>query len=294
MTSFQLQWDILESDANKIIKDFMKEKAISRAALADIKYKGGSILVNGVEQTVRYSLKKGDLLKVSFPVEHPSVGIKGEAIPLDLVYEDEYVLIVNKQAGMSTIPSREHPSGSLANALIGYYEQKAIRATAHIVTRLDRDTSGLVLIAKHRHVHHLLSEEQKAGRVKRIYQAFVEGALENHSGIIEKPIARNPNSIIERMVDPNGQYACTHYEVLCYKRSFTHVKLKLGTGRTHQIRVHMSYIGHPLVGDQLYDGNDTLLKRQALHCYELKFFHPFLEENMTFKSELPKDMGSLM
>ncbi|USK56677.1 RluA family pseudouridine synthase [Cytobacillus solani] len=294
MTRFQLQWQVTESDANKIIKDFLKEKQISKAALTDIKFKGGFITVNGSEQTVRYTLKQGDSLTIGFPEEYPSEGMQGERISLHILYEDDFILVVNKPAGMSTIPSREHPAGSLANALIGHYEQKGLKATAHIVTRLDRDTSGLVLIAKHRHVHHLLSEQQKAKGVKRIYEAFSEGVLTNRIGVIEQPIARKKDSIIEREVSPNGQYACTCYEVISCYPTFTHLKLQLQTGRTHQIRVHLSYLGHPLLGDDLYGGSVDLINRQALHCCELSFYHPFLEKHLTIQQELPEDMRQLI
>ncbi|MBU8877482.1 RluA family pseudouridine synthase [Bacillus sp. FJAT-29790] len=294
MSRFQLQWQITDIDEKKFIIDFLKEKEISKTALTDIKFKGGFITVNGEEETVRYILKQGDLLHVEFPEESPSAGIKGEALLLDILYEDDFVIVVNKQAGMSTIPSREHPAGSLASALIHYYEQIGLTSTSHIVTRLDRDTSGIVLIAKHRHVHHLLSKQQKAGEIKRFYEAFAEGLLTTDSGVIEKPIARKQNSIIEREVSPDGQYACTRYEVIRSSAAFTHLQLQLETGRTHQIRVHLSYLGHPLVGDDLYGGKTALLSRQALHCCELSFFHPFLEKNLTFKQELPEDMKRLL
>lgn len=294
MTRFQLHWQVTERDANKIIKDFLKEKQISKAALTDIKFKGGFITVNGMEQTVRYLLKQGDLLTIGFPFEYPSEDMKGERIPLHILYEDDFILVVNKPAGMSTIPSREHPTGSLANALIGHYEQKGLKATAHIVTRLDRDTSGIVLIAKHRHVHHLLSEQQKAKGVKRVYEAFAEGVFTNRIGVIDQPIARKKDSIIEREVNPNGQFARTRYEVIDCYQSFSHLKLQLETGRTHQIRVHLSYLGHPLLGDDLYGGKIDLMNRQALHCCELSFFHPLMEKHLTFQQELPEDMRALI
>ncbi|MFE8696391.1 RluA family pseudouridine synthase [Cytobacillus sp. FJAT-53684] len=294
MTRFQLRWTITEQDADKVIKDFLKEKHVSKMALTDIKFNGGFIKVNGIDQTVRYLLKYDDVLTVGFPEECPSEGIKAEAISLNILYEDEHVIVVNKPAHMSTIPSREHPSGSLANALIGYYEQKGLKATAHIVTRLDRDTSGMVLIAKHRHVHHLLSEQQKNGGVRRVYEAFAEGTFPFYEGKIEEPIARKKDSIIEREVHSDGQYACTFYQVIRSYQSFTHLKLQLETGRTHQIRVHMSYLGHPLLGDDLYGGKVDLISRQALHCRELSFYHPFLEKQLTFKQEFPDDMRQLI
>jgi 23S rRNA pseudouridine1911/1915/1917 synthase len=289
-SSFQLQWEVNKLQAGQLIKEFLKKEEISRIALTDIKFSGGKILVNGIEVNVRYMLKEGDVLTVIFPPETPSEGVAGEKIPLDILFEDQFLLVVNKPVGMSTIPSREHPTGSLANALVGYYEEIGIRATSHIVTRLDRDTSGIVLVAKHRHVHHLLSKQQQYGNVKRTYEAFAQGSLKLEKGSIEEPIGRKADSIIEREVRSDGQYACTHYKVLKRYKEFTHVELQLMTGRTHQIRVHMSFIGHPLLGDDLYGGSRTLLKRQALHCKKIYFPHPFSGKEMNFTASLPLDM----
>jgi 23S rRNA pseudouridine1911/1915/1917 synthase len=294
ISGFQLQWEVNKQQAGRMIKEFLKEEEISRIALTDIKFNGGKILVNDFEVNVRYVLKKGEFLTVIFPPENPSAGAAGEKIPLEILFEDQYLLIVNKPAGMSTIPSREHPTGSLANALIGYYEEIGIRATSHIVTRLDRDTSGIVLIAKHRHVHHLLSKQQKNGNIKRTYEALAEANLVLEEGSIEEPIGRKLDSIIEREVRSDGQYACTHYKVLKRYKEFTHVELQLKTGRTHQIRVHMSFIGHPLLGDDLYGGNQTLINRQALHCKKIHFSHPFSGQDMNFTSNLPEDLYVLV
>lgn len=294
MSRFMLQWVIDTHDAGKMIKEFLKEKSISKTALTDIKFKGGKIAVNGQEVTVRYYLQADDYLTVHFPVEEPSAGLLGEDLPLDILYEDDYLMVVNKSYGMNTIPSREHPIGSLANGLIGYFHKIGLFATTHIVTRLDRNTSGLVLIAKHRHIHHLLSSEQKAGRIKRTYEAFAEGVLKNASGMIEEPIGRKQESIIEREVRADGQYALTHYRVIQSFPRFTWLKLQLETGRTHQIRVHLSHIGHPLLGDELYGGRTDLIKRQALHCRKVIFNHPIFGEKFEFTAELPQDMQSLL
>lgn len=291
---FQIHWSIDRKDTGKLIKDFLKEQEISRTALTDIKFCGGEILVNGREVNVRYVLQQGDQLLVIFPPEMPSEALKGENIDLEIIYEDEYLLVINKPAGISTIPSREHPSGSLANALLGYYERNGIAATSHIVTRLDRNTSGLVLIAKHRHVHHLLSAAQQTGRVKRTYEAFVRGLMSDDQGTIKEPIGRKADSIIEREVRPDGQYACTHYRVLATYGNFTHLELQLETGRTHQIRVHLAFIGHPLLGDDLYGGEKSLINRQALHCSRVTFFHPFLNRGLNFCSPMPVDMQHLI
>ena len=166
--------------------------------------------------------------------------------------------------------------------LLGYYKKSGIAATIHIVTRLDRDTSGLVLVAKHRHIHHLLSGQQKQGDVKRKYQAIAEGIILTDEGRIEAPIGRKDTSIMEREVREDGQYACTDYQVLARSESYTFLELQLHTGRTHQIRVHLAYIGHPLAGDDLYGGTRGKISRQALHCCSLSFTHPVTKEKMNF------------
>ncbi|WP_019153217.1 RluA family pseudouridine synthase [Robertmurraya massiliosenegalensis] len=294
MSRFTLHWKIESVNQGKLVRDFLKEKSISKAALTDIKFAGGRITVNDIEVTVRKPLQEGDRLTVEFPNENRSESLAGEEIPLEIVFEDEYVLIVNKPAGIVTIPSREHPTGSLANGIVGYYEKMNHVATVHIVTRLDRDTSGLVLIAKHRHIHHLLSTQQKQGLVKRTYEALATGVFSQKKGTIEEPIGRKKDSIIEREVQVGGQYACTHYEVLQQQESFAHVRLRLETGRTHQIRVHLSHLGHPLIGDDLYGGAVGQMFRQALHCRSLSFIHPLKEEPLFFQSSLPEDMTKLL
>ena len=294
MSRFKLQWEINSMDAGKMVKEFLKEQEISKTALTDIKFNGGSITVEGQEVTVRYVLKQNDTLTVQFPLEVPSTGLVGEDIPLTIIYEDDDLLVINKPAGMNTIPSREHPSGSLANALIGYFQKIGLQATTHIVTRLDRDTSGLVLVAKHRHLHHLFSEQQKSGTIKRTYVALAEGNLNITNGVIEEPIGRKKDSIIEREVRPDGQYALTHYRVLKRYHRCTLLELRLETGRTHQIRVHLSYLGYPLLGDDLYGGKVDLINRQALHCYQLSFYHPFKQKTFEYTADLPEDMKELL
>lgn len=294
MKPFTLTWDIGVADENKLLKEFLKEQNISKTALVDIKFRGGAIYLNRLPVTVRKILSKGDIVEIVFPQELPSDGLAAEAIPLNIIYEDEYVLVVDKPPHMPTIPSREHSVGSLANALLHYYQQNGIETTIHIVTRLDRDTSGLVLVAKHRYIHHLLSIQQKNHEINRKYAAIVNGLIEKGQGTIHAPIGRKPDSIIEREVHPNGQNAVTHFQVLSAMDSFTFVSLRLETGRTHQIRVHMAYLGHPLVGDDLYGGSRELIDRQALHSCELEFLHPILKKKLAFKSELPSDMRAVL
>ncbi|MED3651584.1 RluA family pseudouridine synthase [Heyndrickxia sporothermodurans] len=287
MASYSLQWTIAHKDKDKIIRQFLSEKDISRRALTDIKFAGGQITVNQREENVLYQLKCGDRLEVTFPPEKSSETLVGEDIPLHIIFEDKDLLVIDKPAFMNTIPSREHPKGSLANALIGYYQKQSIDATVHIVTRLDRNTSGLVLVAKHRYIHHLLSQMQQKRMIKRTYEALVEGVLSKDDGTIDAPIGRKESSIIEREVRADGKAARTHYHVLKRRSKFCHIRLSLDTGRTHQIRVHMSYIGHPLLGDDLYGGSTDIYERQALHCSNLTFYHPTLEKEMNFHSDFP-------
>jgi 23S rRNA pseudouridine1911/1915/1917 synthase len=291
---FTLRWTITEKDEGVLVREFLKKHHISKTALTDIKFNGGDILVNGEHVTVRYSLKEGDMLSVLFPPEVPSEGLAAENIPLEIVYEDDYILVINKPPFLSSIPSREHPTGSLSHALLYYYEQQGIASTIHLVNRLDRDTSGLLIVAKHRYVHYLFSKEQQRHTIQRTYRAIVHGILAADEGTVDAPIGRKSESIVEREVREDGQHAVTHYKVLQRSDDFTYVALKLETGRTHQIRVHMAHLGHPLLGDELYGGRREKIKRQALHSYELRFYHPILQKEYIFTTEIPADMKKIV
>ncbi len=294
MAAFILEWTISTLDNGKLVREFLREQDISKTALTDIKFAGGSITMNGAPVTVRHCLMEGEVLKVVFPPEKPSLDLKPQNLPIHIVYEDPYVLVVNKPPYQLSIPSREISTGSLANGLLYYYQSTAVNATVHLVNRLDQDTSGLLLVAKHRHIHHLLSEEQKAGRLKRTYEAIVHGVLDVDTGTIDVPIGRKDDSIIERQVREDGQRAITHFQVIQKLADWTHVQLQLETGRTHQIRVHLSHIGHPIVGDDLYGGMRVKIDRQALHCRELRFSHPMYKKEIAFNAEPPEDMKELL
>ena len=295
MNNHKIQWKIDEKFEGMLIREFLlKKKGISKRALVDIKFYGGDILLNGGHVTVREVLRAGDCMEVIFPPEIRSDGISGENIPLHIVYEDEHILVINKPPYMASIPSREHQSGTLANALVYYYDQIGLSSTIHIVNRLDRDTSGLMIVAKNSFVHSLFALEQKKKSIKREYEAIVHGIVREDVGIINAPIGRKAESIIEREVRNDGQHAVTHYEVKKRFSDQTLVSLKLETGRTHQIRVHMSYMGHPLLGDDLYGGQRDLISRQALHSKRVKFYHPFMERELAFSVPLPADMGNLV
>lgn len=293
---FQISFKALYD--GELLRDAIFKQNISKKGLSQIKFHGGLILVNGKEENVRYVLKKDDEVKIYFPLERPSEGLIIEEGPLNIVYEDDALLIVDKPPHVSTIPSKEHPSGTIANFLCGYFQKKGLESTIHIVTRLDRDTSGLVCIAKHSHIHHLMTQMLQQNMIEKQYEAIVHGHVKEENKTIIAPIGRSNTSIIERVVCEEGQYAHTDVKVLkrftVVDKPFTHVRLMLHTGRTHQIRVHMAYIGHPLAGDDLYGGLREYIHRQALHCVHLSFPHPLTNEPLTFHSPLSPDIQKLL
>lgn len=290
-----MNWLITKETAGKEIKAFLKhEGRFSKRLIIKAKSEGGKILVNNEKKTVRYILQENDILEVILPPEKPAARMKAENISLDIVYEDAQILVVNKPAGIATIPSRHHPSGTIANGLLYYYKTNKIKATVHVVTRLDKDTSGLMLIAKSQHCHSLLSLAQREYEIERTYQAIVYGKLKDDVGTINQPIGRQPNSIIKRQVREDGQEAITHFTVLERTENKSKVKINLETGRTHQIRVHFETMGHPLVGDDLYDGEHAGMNRQALHCSCIAFHHPYSGEKVQIKAPIPLDMKELM
>ncbi|PID17016.1 RNA pseudouridine synthase [Sporosarcina sp. P34] len=290
-TQFQLQFVVKKS---AVLREFLAQHEISKTTLTAIKYRGGEILVNGQSRNVRHQLQPNDQVTVLFPPEQVSDGLIPQEGTLSILYEDETLLVLDKPAGQSTIPSRNHPSGTLANFVCGKFEREGILSTAHMVTRLDTDTSGIICVAKNRHIHHLLSKQMVQGLFQRHYTAFSEGIITTPFLTIEQPIGRREGSIIERMVRDDGQYAKTDVSVTAHYRHetdcFTVIDLTLHTGRTHQIRVHMQWLGHPLVGDDLYGADGNVFPRQALHCSGVSLLHPLTKERMHFTSPLPEDM----
>lgn len=290
-----LEWKIKKMNDGQSVRDFLKkENFFSRRILKSVIYDGGAIILNKHRVKLTEILSENDVLVVKFPEEEKGPRMKPEDIPLDIVYEDDYILIVNKPAHMATIPSYHYPSGTLANAILAYYKVNHIPFTVHVVTRLDRGTSGLVLIAKNRYSHSLLSAVQKNGELKRHYQAIVTGVLSPEKGIINKNIGRKDGSVIERTIRDDGKPAITHYKTLKQTSTHTLVNVELKTGRTHQIRVHFSALGYPLVGDDLYGGTKDVIDRQALHCCHIKLTHPFTNKIMDFYSSLPDDMKRIV
>ncbi|MDN4523643.1 RluA family pseudouridine synthase [Fictibacillus fluitans] len=293
MTTFLIKWTVKEHETG-LLREFLRtHKKISKSALVDIKFAGGELLVNGELSTVRKAVLPGDEISVRFPPEEISSSMTPLPMKLDIIFEDNHLLIVNKPAGMPTIPSRYQTNGSLAQGVLFYYEENEIQSTFHAINRLDKDTSGLVMIAKHRFAHSLFSMQQRSKEIKRTYLAGLRGKFNEEKGTVSAHIARNPESMIERMVSDHGQVAVTHFQVLKELGDNSLVALQLETGRTHQIRVHMSHIGHPLLGDDLYGGPVDLIGRQALHSWKVSFYHPFEEKEMQLNAPLPEDLNRL-
>lgn len=274
-----------------LLREALASWGISKRSLTSIKFDGGTLLVNGQVKTVRHPLAIGDVVTVLFPLEEVSEGLIRQKGPLDIVYEDDVLFIVNKQPGQSTIPSREHPSGTLANFVAYYYEQMSIPSTVHILTRLDKDTSGLVCLVKNRHIHHIMSHNHV---MNKTYEAIVHGKVSDDCQEIIAPIGRKSSSIIEREVREDGHFAHTDVDVIRHHANFSHVKCLLHTGRTHQIRVHLAHIGHPIVGDDLYGGSVAQISRQALHCASVDIKHPLTGKMLTFTRPMPEDMKNLL
>lgn len=287
---------VIEKNAEgQLLRQYLRETVqLSSRFIKKLTSKRGYLLVNGNHVTVRYILKAGDVLQIRLPEEKRSSAVKPERIPIEIIYEDDWLLVVNKEAGMPSIPSQIHPTGTIANGLLGHYDEQNLPYTIHIVTRLDKDTSGLMLVAKHQYSHSMLAKMQKANEISRSYKAIVAGIITENEQTIKRPIRRKPNSIIEREVAPEGQEAITHFKVKKRYKNHTYVSVRLETGRTHQIRVHFASLGHPLLGDNLYGGDSSSLARQALHCHQLQFKHPITEERLQFTAEIPEQWRSLL
>jgi 23S rRNA pseudouridine1911/1915/1917 synthase len=285
-----LTWEVDNRHSDLLLRDYLREvKGVSRKTLAEIKFKGGKLVINGKEKNVREYVKPGDKVAVHLPDEEVSKNIRKTTLPLDVIYEDDHLLIINKPAGIVTIPTKDHHEPSIAGAVVNHYEMTGWPATFHAVNRLDRETSGLLVAGKHRYAHDLLVKQQRAGKLERAYTALVSGAVSWRLGSIYAPIARKPSSIIERETSSAGQHAVTHFERIKLQQGYSTMLLRLETGRTHQIRVHMAWLGYPLLGDTLYGGNKRLLTRTALHSHRVMLNHPLTGELQYYEAPLPKD-----
>lgn len=257
------------------------------------------VLINGKAIKSNYKLKKGDVIEVTLP-EPIELDVKAEKIAINIVYEDEDVIVVNKEKGMVVHPAPGNYTGTLVNALLYHCKDlSGINGVIRpgIVHRIDKDTSGILVIAKNDEAHNFLAAQFKEHSIKREYYALVEGKFSKMEGTIDKPLGRHKKERIKMAIVEDGRRAVTHYNVLeQYNKGVSLVKCTLETGRTHQIRVHMSSIGHPLVGDLVYGSKRPKIniQGQALHAKTLGFIHPRTKEYMEFTSELPEYFAELL
>lgn len=262
--------------------------SVSARTLAKLKRIEGAILLNGQKAKAVDLVKLGDKISISVP-SGVSEGVTPVELPIDVVFEDEYLVVLNKPPFMPVHPTKVHQQDTLANALSYYAGSKGESYAFHAVNRLDRNTSGLVIVAKDRHTASIMSQNE----ITKHYTAFVMGEIVGN-GTVDAPIELSQNSKIVRTVSPSGKPSVTHYESVSVKEGFSVIKLILETGRTHQIRCHMSHIGYPLLGDDLYGGSMDRINRHALHCGYISFTHPINGENITINADMPDDMKSLL
>ena len=272
-----------------------KRMGLSGTVVRRIKWLEDGILVDGQRVTTRYCPQAGEVLSVRLSDDQRRSGIVPAPGPLDIVYEDEDLIVLNKPAGLSVHPGPGHFSDTLGNFLLNYYDTKGESSDFHPVHRLDRGTTGLLVAAKHPHAQEVLKNQLHSSGFQRTYLAVCEGVPQPPAGVIDAPIGPKPGSLMEQMVCPGGKPAQTHYRTLSVHSGRALVELRLDTGRTHQIRVHMAHIGHPLTGDFLYGTEDrALIPRPALHSARLTLRHPITGQELTFTAPLPQDMRHLL
>ena len=309
----ELTLNIEKSD--RLDKVLTAELGISRSTVQSW-LKADLVKVNGEFVKSNYKAQNGDVVTI-LKKEEEQVTIQPENIPLDIVYEDDVLIVVNKPSGMVVHPSKGHYSGTLVNALL-YHSNSLSDSTSEeiyrpgLVHRIDKDTSGLLVIAKNNDVHQKLAQQIAENKMNREYIAIVDGHFAHETGVIDAPLSRHQTNRLKRVVEKGGKHAVTHFEVLDSFSDYSLVSCRLETGRTHQIRAHMKHIGHPLFGDERYGGTEILrgqrtstyrayiqncfklCNRQALHAKTLGFVHPRTGEQMDFTSELPDDLSSVI
>lgn len=277
------------------IDKYLKSQGYSSANITAIKKMPNNVVINGQWVHMNRKLSAGEVLTVNISEDNSSEKIPPMKMALDIVYEDEDIIVINKPAGLPIHPSLNHYEDSLANGLAYYYESQGKPFIFRCANRLDKNTSGLTVIAKHLVSANILSTMVKNRQFHREYYAIVRGTLAEKTGTIDAPIGRVDDSIITRQVDfENGERAVTHYEVIKENNGHSLVSIHLETGRTHQIRVHFKYIGHPLIGDHLYNPDFEYMNRQALHSHKIEFTHPITGSPMSFVADLPTDMQFIL
>lgn len=283
-------------DGNDIkIRDYMKDNLNLSGRFIRGSAMNRRLRVNGKDVKLNYRLHEGDIIEVTVNAEE-SQNIEGEDLNIKVIYEDDDLLIVDKPPFMVVHPTKSHPSGTLANGVIHHFRSNNDNSIVRLVSRLDRDTSGLIMIAKNQFSHMNLAKSMEKNQIEKSYLAIIHGKLENNEGTIDLPIGRPTNETIKRAVLEDGQRSITHYKIREIYRKGALVELLLETGRTHQIRVHLSYVGCPIYGEQLYSefNDEEFISRQALHAYALTLPHPRTGIILKFKSQIPEDMQNLI
>lgn len=288
-----IEYMITSKDTGKTILEFLKTQGYSRHILSAMKNTGNAISLNGCPGFGRSILKKSDRLNILIPEDsREEQSILPTRMELSVLYEDEDLMVINKPSNMPVHPSAGNYTNTLANGTAWYFAQKGLNFVFRCINRLDRDTTGALILAKNPLSAAILSSQMKARQIKRTYLALVEG-IPDKSGTINAPIARMEGSVITREVNfQTGEPAVTHYERLATGSLYSLIELHLETGRTHQIRVHLNYIGHPLPGDYLYHPDYRKIQRQPLHSYQLEFTHPVTKKPMLFTAPVPDDFIS--
>ncbi|KRK93525.1 RluA family pseudouridine synthase [Companilactobacillus futsaii] len=282
-------------DDKKIVRKFLVQHKFSSSQLHNLKNKGGQIFVNHKKRHFNYPLKKGDQILIVLNSEEPSDLIEPMSGKVDVVFEDNYLLVINKPPGIASLPAKAKDSKTMANVVKSYLIDKKENSSIHLVTRLDRNTSGLMVFAKTSYAHSLLDRILHTEDFQKFYLAMVYGQVSPEKGLIDLPIGIDPKAFYMRNIDHNlGKPSKTLYETVEKFDDASLLKLKLLTGRTHQIRVHLTAIGHPIIGDDMYSKkDDSRMGRQALHCYRLNIVHPVTKKLLKLTAPLPKDMVML-
>ena len=288
----KLVYKVSEEEAGSLLLDILCTNMEISSRMVRKAKDGKSIQVNGRPISVNAKVRNNDVVTVMLEQE-PNI-FEPQEIPIEVVFENQDLLVINKQPYVVVHPTKGHPDGTIGNGIANHFKNQGFDGKIRFINRLDRDTSGLLLVAKNGYAQQIISNQMIADAVEKKYMALVKGQVVNDQGTIHLPIGRPDPIDLRRCVMEDGQDSITHYEVVERYKDATLVRIRLETGRTHQIRVHFEHLGHPLIGDELYGCPSNMIDRQALHSYYLKFQLPRTREWITLEAGLPSDFKSLI